>query len=241
VPRAQFQYEVCYKCHDNSQAVPPLISRVFVQPNTRLQFDPSSVSYHPVAAAGKNTDVPSLRPGLTTASLIYCTDCHNSDSGATGGGTSPNGPHGSNVRGLLAAGYETTDNTPESATAYALCYRCHDRSTILASQTFPQHNLHVVTNNTPCSVCHDSHGNSSAQTTMTNGSHLINFDRTVVTPDPATQRLEYQSLGARQGQCYLSCHGVAHSPKGYPGTTVIIPTTEPTAPQMRLPALRRRR
>jgi predicted CXXCH cytochrome family protein len=230
VPRAQYEYEVCFKCHDNAQAVQPLISRVIVQQNTRLKFEASAVSSHPVTTSGKDSDVPSLRPGLTTASVIYCTDCHSSDTAV--GATGPKGPHGSNVRGLLTAGYETADNTPESANAYALCYRCHDRSVMLNSPTFPQHNSHVVNDQTPCSVCHDPHGISSAQGNMTNASHLINFDTTVVTRDPVTQRLEYQRTGTRSGQCFLSCHGVAHSPKAYPSAV--------TTPQLRVPQPLRR-
>jgi hypothetical protein len=49
-----------------------------------------------------------------------------------------------------------------------------------------------------------------------NHAHLINFDVGVVRPDPATGRLEYQTTGDRSGACYLTCHGVAHSPKSYP-------------------------
>ena len=35
---AQFEYEVCYKCHDNLMATQPYISRQVVQNNKRLQF-----------------------------------------------------------------------------------------------------------------------------------------------------------------------------------------------------------
>ena len=216
VPRAQFGYEVCFKCHAEQNTVTPKISRKILQPNERLQFAPSAVSYHPVVAAGKNMDVPSLTPGYTTGSIIGCTDCHGSDTSRTAGSSGPNGPHGSNVTPLLLAPYETLDNTPESAVTYALCYRCHERTLVLTSATFPQHQTHVVNDRTPCSVCHDAHGISSAQATAITNSKLINFDMSVVTPDPVTGRLEYRSLGSRAGQCFLSCHGVAHSPLAYP-------------------------
>ena len=233
IPKAQYQYEVCFKCHgDEYTTRPRAISRQLVQHNTRLEFDPSAISYHPVEVAGKNTNVPSLRPGLSTASIIYCTDCHASDTSKAAGGVGPNGPHGSDVSPLLIAQYETTDGTTESAATYALCYRCHDRSSLISNQSF-LHSRHVVDQRTPCSVCHDPHGIASGQGNATNNAHLINFDVSVVTRDPVTQRLEYRALGVASGECYLSCHGVAHSPRSYPiSAAAPVPalTPQPAAP-----------
>jgi hypothetical protein len=218
VPKAQYQYEVCFKCHgDQYSGKTRAISRQLVQQNTRLEFDPAAVSYHPVEAAGKNSNVPSLRPGLTTASIIYCTDCHASDTSKAAGGTTANGPHGSNVSPLLIAQYDTIDGSPESSAAYALCYRCHERSSILSNQSFA-HSKHVVDQRTTCSVCHDGHGVAAGQGSSTSNAHLINFDISVVTPDPVTGRLEYRSTGPQTGECFLSCHGSAHSPRSYPVT-----------------------
>jgi hypothetical protein len=218
IPKANYNYEVCFKCHAENSTVRQRVSRQIEQTNTRLEFAPSAVSFHPIEVQGKNQDVPSLTPGLTTGSMIYCVDCHASEtSTASGGGTGPNGPHGSNIAPLLNAGYEMTDGSGESAVAYALCYRCHERSSILSDQSFVGHQRHIVNDRTPCSVCHDAHGISSAQGNATNNGKLINFDVGVVQPDPATGRLEYRSTGPRMGACYLSCHGVAHSPKTYPG------------------------
>jgi len=245
VPTAQFQYEVCFKCHGDVPVVASRITRQIVQNNTRLEFAPSAVSFHPVQAAGKNSDVPSLRGGLTTASLIYCTDCHSSDSGSTAGGTGPAGPHGSNSPPLLVARYDTLDGTTESANAYALCYRCHDRASILGNESFSGHAKHIVDQRTPCSVCHDAHGISSTQGNTTNHAHLINFDTTVVRPDSVTGRLEYRSTGPRSGLCYLTCHNVPHSPASYPGNDLgvgqaihpppgpITPTEPTTQPALR--------
>ncbi len=212
VSRAQYEYEVCFKCHGSPARTMPVVSRQVVQNDTRLEFAPSAASYHPVLASGKSLDVPSLRPGLSTASLIYCTDCHAAD--ATPGTT--RGAHGANNRPLLVDACETVDNTAESAAAYALCYRCHERSSILDNRSFSSHSKHIVDYKTPCTVCHDSHGISSAQGTSTNHAHLINFDTTVVRPDPVTQRLEYRSTGSRQGECALLCHNAPHSPWRYP-------------------------
>ncbi len=187
-----------------------------MQTNIRLEFSATAVSFHPVTAPGRGRTVPSLIPGLTTASLIYCTDCHNSDTGRKAGGSGPNGPHGSDIAPLLISSYDTTDGTSESSMAYALCYRCHQRSSILNNDSFTQHNQHIVNDRTPCSVCHDSHGISSAQGSVTANAHLINFDATIVFPDPITKRLEYRSTGNRSGQCYLLCHGKDHSGTRYP-------------------------
>ncbi len=215
VPVAQFEYEVCYKCHADKSAMTPLVSRKVVQTNLRLKFDPSAISFHPVQAAGKNTtSVPSLKPGLTTSSIIYCNDCHNSDTGTKAGGAGPNGVHGSTPSPLLIAGYNRIDNMPESDAAYALCYKCHDRVTLLSdSSSFKSHSKHVSEKQTSCSACHDPHGIASAQGNTTNNSHLINFDTSVV--QPVDGRLEYQMISPGHGNCFLSCHGVVHNPKSY--------------------------
>jgi predicted CXXCH cytochrome family protein len=215
VVRARVEYEVCFKCHAEQNMVVPVVSRKIVETNTRLQFASSAVSSHPVEVAGKNAFVPSLRPGLTPSSVIGCGDCHGSDSSKAAGGTGPNGPHGSNFAPLLLARYDTIDNTPESDSAYALCYMCHDRSSILSNRSFPTHRQHIVDKQTPCSVCHDAHGISSNKGTVMRNSHLINFDITVVRPDPITHKLEYNSTGIGHGMCSVSCHGVTHSNKAY--------------------------
>jgi predicted CXXCH cytochrome family protein len=212
VARAKYEYEVCFKCHgDNSDK--PYVSRKVIQTNVRLQFSPVAASFHPVESPGRGHDVPSLTTNLTVGSLIYCTDCHSSDSSTAGGAK---GPHGSNISPLLVANYQTMDGTSESSNAYALCYKCHERSSILSNVSFSRHSIYVVDQHTPCSVCHDSHGISSAQGTTTTNAHLINFDTTVVRPDPITNRLEYRSTGPRTGRCFLLCHGKDHSGLRYP-------------------------
>jgi predicted CXXCH cytochrome family protein len=217
VTPARYEYEVCYKCHGDQQALQSKITRQIVQANTRLEFAAgSAVSYHPVQAAGRNSDVPSLLPGWTTASMVYCSDCHTSTNSRKAGGMGPNGTHGSNEKPLLAGGYVTVDNTAESPSAYGLCYRCHSRNSLLSETgPFMFHKKHIVDAKTPCSVCHDAHGISAAQGTVTKNSRLMNFDITVVKPDPVTGRLEYNNLGSRHGRCYLTCHGKPHSPKEY--------------------------
>jgi len=209
--QAQYEYEVCFKCHaDNPSRVGSTITRQITQTNTRLEFDPSGPSFHPVIAQGVNRNVPSLISPWTVTSRMYCTDCHSSNdtSGAKG-------PHGSDYSPLLSLNYTTSDSTSESALAYALCYKCHSRINIDSDTSFTKHHTHIRGTRAPCSACHEAHGISSAQGTSTNNSHLINFDTTIVFPDPVTHRLEFEDLGTFRGRCYLTCHGKSHSPLSY--------------------------
>ena len=217
VKQAQYEYEVCFKCHgDQPTTLVNLISRQLVQPNKRLQFSPQAISFHPVEVAGKNSYVPSLKPGWTTSSIVYCADCHSSDSSKLAGGTGPNGTHGSSNQRLLVANYTTADGTSESATAYALCYKCHDRNAFAsespfgANTPFKPHFKHIYGENTTCSVCHDSHGISSGQGTPTGNAHLVNFDTSIVQPEASTHRIAYTSTGTNAGTCTLLCHGTTH-------------------------------
>ncbi len=211
---ATMEAEVCFRCHGDNNTRQPLIARRIVQNNTRLEFAIAAVSSHPVLTSGTNPDVPSLRPPYTTGSIIYCSDCHGSETGSDIGGSSPNGIHGSTFRPLLNARYETTDNTSESAAAYALCYRCHDRENILDDRSFKEHKKHIVNERTPCSVCHDGHGISSVQGNATNNTNLINFATGIVQPN-SNGRLEFRDLGRFRGECNLRCHGENHDGEDY--------------------------
>ena len=201
---ALYGYEICFKCHSNNSmlATAPIVRQI-EQTNTRLEFDPANPSFHPVAGLGVNPNVPSLINPLTEQSRIGCIDCHNNNSS-----TGPAGPHGSNYPFLLEREYATLDFTSETEATYALCYQCHSRASLLSDQSFP-HSRHVVTEQTPCSACHDPHGVSTMQGNFVNNSHLINFDLNIVAPD-AQGRLAFEDLGTFTGQCFLSCHGAAH-------------------------------
>jgi len=217
-PEAQFQYEICYKCHSmlGDVTITRAVRRASFAHDLREKFDPGAVSFHPVEAPGKNVDVPSLVPPWSEASLLYCTHCH-SDDVTVGAGFAErqDAPHGSNYPNLLVLPYETMDNVTESEHAYALCYRCHDRLSILSNQTFAEHASHIVDQRASCAVCHDPHGISRTEGTPLHNAHLINFDVTVVRPDPVSGRLEYNSEGFRRGSCFLLCHGQPHSPESY--------------------------
>jgi predicted CXXCH cytochrome family protein len=213
------EYELCFRCHADSVARGPArVNRQIVQTNKRFQFDPVNASYHSVGAVGKNPNVPSLIPPLTSSSRIYCTDCHNNDQGTKAGGVGPNGPHGSSYIPLLERQQLLTDGTPENIANYALCYKCHNRDSILADQSFRAingqgqdrgHRFHVVDQKAACTTCHDSHG-------VREQARLINFNRDYVSPS-SNGRLEFVSTGSVSGNCSLTCHGTAdHAATSYP-------------------------
>jgi predicted CXXCH cytochrome family protein len=216
IAAANYEYEACFRCHADGNTLPPWIGRRIAQNNTRLEFSPSAVSFHPIQAPGRNPNVPSLRAGWSPSSMVYCSDCHTSDTGGPVAGSGPGGTHGSNFAPLLAARYDTADFTSENAQAYALCYQCHDRASILNNESYAGHRLHVVDQRTPCAACHDAHGIASSQGTATGNSHLINFATGIVLPDQGTGRLEFRDTGVFSGECFLSCHGHTHSPSRYP-------------------------
>lgn len=213
---ASREHEICYKCHaDTTDQNPDRIPRLATQPNMRLRFDPANPSYHPVEVAGKNPDGPSLKPGYTVSSVIRCTDCHNNDTGPGAGGTGPAGPHGSRWDFLLERQFDTRDPVTETSATYALCYKCHDRTSILNDQSFKEHRKHIQGEDTSCSICHDPHGIDVAQSGLNgNNTHLINFDRRYVTPN-RDGRLEFRDLGRFRGSCSLLCHGMDHRDESY--------------------------
>lgn len=215
--QAQYEYEVCFRCHGD--AAVPITGRILRQAQTdnlRLKFSPGNPSFHPVVLSSPSDETPSLIPGLARGAMIRCTDCHNNDSGPRAGGGGPDGPHGSNYEFLLERNYTVTDDNAESEYEYAMCYKCHQRSIVLSNQSFPKHDQHVVgQRGAPCSACHDPHGISTAQVSASDHTHLINFDTTIVRPEPRTGRLEFRDLGRFAGSCTLICHGHTHINKDY--------------------------
>jgi len=205
----QREYELCFRCHADSVARgPATVSRQFPETNTRLQFSPANQSFHPVEQVGRNLNsVPSLIPPWTVNSVMYCTDCHNSDSGPKAGGSGANGPHGSAFAPLLERNLSLVDFQPESPAAYALCYKCHDRNRVLANTSFRLHYSHVVEDKAACTTCHDSHGVANAQ-------HLVNFNTVYVT-NSSLGTISYNSTGPFQGNCTLTCHGKDHKHTSY--------------------------
>lgn len=216
---ARYEYEVCFKCHADgiTRNQFPDIQRQIFQSNTRLEFQPGNPSFHPVVGPRRNPDVVSLISPMQSGSVIGCTDCHNSDNAATGTTSlQATGPHGSIYKPILIDNYETGEFVTESPRAYALCYRCHERQSILGDESFPLHSEHIVRGRASCATCHDAHGVSRTQGNSQNHSNLINFDLNVVRPaGSAGARIVFEDRGTYQGSCTLTCHGVTHVGFGY--------------------------
>jgi predicted CXXCH cytochrome family protein len=216
-----YEYEVCFKCHSDNTPDIDYVPRVLSVTNTRLAFDPTNPSYHPVVDIGKELNVPSIpssyQPSMSPSASIYCTSCHADDEGGS------RGPHGSSFAPILKERYETTDNTPETYDNYALCYRCHDRSSILRDDSFRKktvgakgsgggHSGHLAAG-APCSACHDPHGVYDSGATATGShTHLINFDTRFVRGQtgPGQAVPTFNDSGVFSGSCTLVCHGVPH-------------------------------
>jgi hypothetical protein len=204
---ATHEYEICFRCHETQTAgLATTVSRKSNPSSLRLKFAAGNASYHPVVMAGHNPDVPSLLSSYNVSSIIKCTDCHNSDQGPAAGGQGARGPHGSTYPPLLERKLVTTDFGLESPAAYALCYKCHNRQSILNNESFPEHSRHIVDEKTACTTCHDSHG--------VNGSTaLINFNTEYVSS--GNSGISFQHTGRFQGSCSLNCHGTTHDNQTY--------------------------
>ncbi len=183
------QYELCFKCHgDTYNGTRTQTS------NKRLDFNTTAANsgYHPVTQAGRNQSAnlaAQLLGGLTTASTLRCTDCHNSEAtGATSGSvvdstTLTQGAHGSTFAPILRANFSsayTTQGTFVNNDA-ALCLLCHDVNRLLTRRTGDGartnfygggkdnlHWFHLVDKRVTasCLSCHfDQHSNRSAANT----------------------------------------------------------------------------
>jgi hypothetical protein len=204
------EYELCYRCHSESANLPGNSS------DKHEEFKTTNPSFHPVEGEGKNTVVISLKEPYVAqkkrpneVSQISCGDCHGNDDPA-----GPKGPHGSEHQGLLVLNYQTDDERPESEQAYALCYKCHERASILSNESFSHHSLHIQgrlggQDGTSCFTCHDAHGSTQYQ-------NLIKFNEDVVFENAAgILKYEAEGYSARHGSCSLNCHGVEHDAKEY--------------------------
>ena len=225
---ATYEYEICFRCHGDNTPDSEFVPRVIASTNTRLDFDANNASFHPVVEMGRGVDVPSLpsslSPRMTASDQIGCTSCHADDEGGS------RGPHGSDFAPILKERYETIDGTGESYENYALCYRCHERASILADQSFRTrtfrttpsgggHSGHLAAG-APCSACHDPHGvpasGNEAFRPTGDHTHLINFDTRIVAPLPDGLPPSFKDNGSRSGSCTLVCHGVTHTALSYP-------------------------
>ena len=134
------------------------------------EFNSYQVSYHPLAAKGRNQDMPagSFVAPWSQDSILYCTDCHDNADNTTAG------PHGSPLLHLLdgSSNYITQTDPAQSCaqggcqpihTRGELCFKCHQFGTY-ATGTNPVtttrfksgvQNLHAYHSFSACYTCHD--------------------------------------------------------------------------------------
>ena len=164
-----YEYELCLKCHSRYTQLLSYSKESYKKTDKAAEFDPSTASYHPVEAPGKNTTTEmanSLAGGtrwrFTTASTIRCVNCHG-DYRSFAGAPPPNArlaPHSSRYRGLLIANYRDRNLKPQNEAYwpadFELCFLCHSPTPFSdgsgGSRTdtnFPVHGKHLVGIATP--------------------------------------------------------------------------------------------
>ena len=149
---------------------------------------------------------------LTTASVIYCSDCHNSDTARSSGGTGPNGTHGSIYPHLLqfnlcqdGSGGGGCSHTLLPAGGAGICSKCHT----IASLTGEEHSGPHA--NVGCTTCHDPHGVIGGNTGANHG--MINVDTSIV--QAASSGWGFFYISSSSKGCYTNCHGENHNPRSY--------------------------
>jgi len=133
--RPQSVAEVCFGCHAGQEAALLRSST----PDLGLLFSKGAMSSHRIGAtAAGRPELPSLRSGLHVGGLD-CTSCHdNPDPGGA------RGPHASPHVALLKASYgRERDMARLGERVNDLCLACHDRTSILANQSFAFHAQHL--------------------------------------------------------------------------------------------------
>ncbi|MBI5386648.1 MAG: hypothetical protein HZA90_18410 [Verrucomicrobia bacterium] len=153
------EHELCFLCHSSWTTQPA------GQSDLAAKFNTLNTSFHPVEAAGKNTNINpnAFVNGWSATNTMYCTDCHGSDDPTI------RGPHGSQFPALLKKSYPTNlVSRPMSSSE--LCFDCHRYDTYANNAADPVvkaysrfggsdgHGFHVGSRRYPCYTCHDSHG-----------------------------------------------------------------------------------
>ena len=204
ISAATYEYEVCFKCHGDLtnnvlNDTPFAIPRYWTNTrDNRSKFN--GVSYHPVMKPLNKITSGLLVAPWTIGSMVFCTDCHGSDSSGI------RGSHGSIYPHILVKKYETSATPAASYNTanYALCFSCHNAATLRGpGAKFPQHGKHLDAG-MHCTYCHDPHGSP-----LNPG--MINFDiRPGITSQSGSKPIELKyPLGGRNS-CVLTCHGKVH-------------------------------
>lgn len=194
------EYEICFRCHGDNAASPEYTLRYLGSSNTRTDFNPDNVSYHPVIEQGRNVNPKSLKEPYNARSIIYCTSCHGSDDE-----NAAKGPHGSIYPRILNANYNL-EKTPLLGPGwpsliqsnYALCFECHEVNSVTSIHTAMEDGHFMET--IGCNSCHDPHGYEGGN--LNENAFGINFDQSVIQPNPLNGRMI--DLDAKK--CFMTCH-----------------------------------
>jgi hypothetical protein len=164
------------------------------------------------------TTVPSLLPymlningtqntsrPLTTTTILYCSDCHNSNNARSSGGTGANGPHGSTFRHLLQFNLRQDGSPGGGGSGASLCGKCHNLTTVGNERPHPDHNGEA------CDSCHDPHGVIGGNPASNRA--MMNFDLGMAAK--STTYFGYYYRAANSKGCYTNCHGQNHNPETY--------------------------
>ena len=196
---------------------PALPPRPSDQYNLRLKFT-SVIGHNVMGNSVVTTTVSSLLPymlniagtnntsrPLTTTSLLFCTDCHNSDQTWASGGTGPNGPHGSIYPHLLQLNLSQDAVGGGTGGGNAnLCGKCHNLTTV---QGESPHGFHT---GIACTTCHDPHGviggSPGANRAMQNWDTQI-----ALASSTAPDYWGYFYIASNNRGCYTNCHGDDHN------------------------------
>lgn len=116
---AQYEYQICFKCHSSFAygSSPPS-----GQTDQAKEFNPNNTSYHGVMAVPSDVySGASYRSPWTYNSRMYCSDCHGSNTSGD-----PKGPHGSNLQHVLRGTWNHGHITYKSGYSGSLCDQCHN-------------------------------------------------------------------------------------------------------------------
>ena len=118
VDPATTEYQICLKCHSDYLTG--------THRNVAIEIDPRYSSYHGIISGGTSNpycdsdtmEDPWYNTDANGNNIVWCSDCHDGNPN----GTSPQGPHGSNLDQLLVASISS------SASGTPLCLVCHKSS-----------------------------------------------------------------------------------------------------------------
>lgn len=201
--------DFCLACHDGA-------------PPTSVSFPATfnGTGYNKAAYSNSAHDIgTNFTSGLGARGCLHCHD-----------------QHGSVNASLLQDQYRLTHHTSYASTDYNLCWSCHVETRIITDQAnFPEHNLHVVQENSPCIHCHDVHNSyDPAEPGLINFVYgVTNLDVSLNGNTPSNFSTSFQIMG-NSGQCYLLCHTESgygsedHNPEHYMRNNMPVNTVDGT-------------